>query len=125
MEATRRFLPRPESASLARRFVLSALGGWGQEATDVVALLTSEVVTNVVMHAGPHLPGELLLVGVTRTTVGVRVEVTDGNPGIPVVGHGGADQLSGRGLLFLDALAKAWGVVPNDAGKVVWFEVEA
>ena len=66
MEATRRFLPRPESASLARRFVLSALGGWGQEATDVVALLTSEVVTNVVMHAGPHLPGELLLVGVTR-----------------------------------------------------------
>ena len=125
MEATRRFPPRAESVRLARRFVLSALSGWSQEATDVVVLLTSEVVTNVIRHAGPHLPGEHVLVGVARTADGVRVEVADGHPGMPVVGPGGLDQLSGRGLLCLDAWASAWGVVPNDSGKVVWFEVAA
>lgn len=125
LEVTRRFPPQAESVSTARRFVVSALIGWGEEPTDVVALLTSELVTNVVIHAGPHLPGQEIVVSVTRTHDGVRVHVTDSHPGIPVLRNGGVDQLSGRGLMLLDALAAAWGVVPNDTGKLVWFEVKA
>lgn len=53
----------------------------------------------------------------------VRVEVTDRGVGLPVVGDGRLDGVSGRGLVLLDALSMAWGVIPTGAGKVVWFEV--
>ncbi len=104
--------------------MLSELSDWGVQARDVVALLTSELVTNVIVHTGPHQADEDMLVGVTRTPGGVRVEVTDHHPGVPVVAHRDADELSGRGLLLVDALAGAWGVVAAERGKAVWFEVK-
>ena len=109
--------------SLARRFVVSTLTGWSQEAINVVALLTSELVTNAVIHTGPHRPDEEMVVGVTRSAKGARVEVTDNHLAMPVVGARGFDGISGRGLLLVEALARAWGVVPTESGKVVWFEV--
>jgi hypothetical protein len=30
---------------------------------------------------------------------------------------------SGRGLFLVDAVANAWGVEPDEAGKKVWFEL--
>jgi hypothetical protein len=30
---------------------------------------------------------------------------------------------SGQGLMLVDAVANAWGVEPDDAGKKVWFEL--
>jgi anti-sigma regulatory factor (Ser/Thr protein kinase) len=124
IETTRRFLPRAESVSSARRFVVSALIDWGQEATDTAALLISEVVSNVVTHVGPDRPDKEMIVSLTRRANLVRVEVTDSDRGMPIIGHGHANALSGRGLILLDALASAWGVVPIDSGKVVWFEVK-
>jgi hypothetical protein len=32
---------------------------------------------------------------------------------------------SGQGLMLVDAVANAWGVEPNEAGKKVWFELSA
>lgn len=90
-----------------------------------MSLLASEVATNVVQHAGPHFAGSEMVVVVSTTVGGVRVEVADGHPGVPVVGDGSLDGLSGRGVLLLDALASAWGVIPDSPGKVVWFEVSA
>ena len=110
----------------ARRFIASSLADWDRvpQLEDVV-LLASEVVTNVVIHAGPHGPDDEIVVGVHRTDDLVRVEVTDGHPGFPVVGTGSLARESGRGLLLLDLLSTAWGVVPHGSGKVVWFEVQA
>lgn len=119
IEATGRFQPEARNVAAARRFIVSSLADWDRvpELEDVV-LLASEVVTNVVIHAGPHGPGDEIIVGVHRTDDLVRVEVTDRHPGFPVVGTGSLARASGRGLLLLDLLATAWGVVPNGTGKV-------
>ena len=54
-QAIRVLSPAAESASEARRFVASVLAGWERAAvTDVALLLVSDVVTNSVLHAGPH-----------------------------------------------------------------------
>ncbi len=93
---------------------------------ETVVLLTSEVVSNVVLHAGPHRPNDEIVLCVELTGDLVRVEVTDQHPGTPRIDTAaGSDGLSGRGLLLLDVLASAWGVVPSGTGKVVWFEVQA
>ncbi len=103
------------------------LDGWDRPLqVETVVLLTSEVVSNVVLHAGPHRPTDEAVLCVALTDDLVRVEVTDQHPGTPRIGGAaGSDGLSGRGLLLLDLLASAWGVVPSGRGKVVWFEVQA
>jgi anti-sigma regulatory factor (Ser/Thr protein kinase) len=83
----------------------------GPAGTEVVVLLTSEVVTNAVVHAGTWVD-----VAVRRTDGGVQVEVTDRRKDMPVV----VDN-SGRGLRFVAALSEDWGVIPTVAGKTVWF----
>ncbi len=124
--ATWKFQPRGDSVGSARRFVASALVGWAEASeVAVVVLLTSEVVTNVVVHAGPHGPDEEMVIRLHRSADRVRVEVTDTHPGTPVVGDGALEKGNGRGLLLLESLASTWGVTRNDAGKVVWFEVQA
>lgn len=103
----------------------SSLAEWGEGwATEVTTLLTSEVVTNAVIHAGPHDPTEVMVVTLGMHDGVVRVEVGDRASALPVTQHG-ANGLSGRGLLLLDALASAWGVRPCGCGKVVWFEISA
>lgn len=87
-----------------------------------MVLLTSEVVTNAVLHAGPHPVGEEMVMGVACDRGVIRVEVGDHTSSLPVTRHNG-DESGGRGLPLLDALASAWGVMPRNAGKVVWFEV--
>jgi len=106
--------------------VASALADWGRASeADVIILLTSEVVSNVVVHAGPHGPGQEITVSLRRSADLVRVEVTDCHPGLLVIGDGAVDKAGGRGLLLLDSLASSWGVTRTGQGKVVWFEVQA
>ncbi len=110
----------------ARAFVASSLADWDRVAgLEAVVLLVSEVFTMVVIHAGRHGRGGEIVVGVHRADDLVRVEVSDGHPGFPVVGTGNLDRVSGRGLFLLDMLAHSWGVVSDGPGKVVWFEVQA
>ena len=124
--ATWQFQPRGASIGSARRFVASALVGWaGASETADAVLLTSEVVTNAVVHAGPHGPDDEIVIKVHRCVDLVRVEVTDTHPGVPVVGDGAVDKAGGRGLVLLESLASAWGVTRCGPGKVLWFEVQA
>lgn len=85
---------------------------------ETVELLTSEVVTNAIVHANAA-PSLVVRLGRGR----VRVEVHDQHGDVPV--HRRPDPLasSGRGMEIVDQLAREWGVehVPN--GKRVWFEV--
>lgn len=117
---------KPQSVKVARRLVHSCLPEWLHDLQrDIVVLLTSELVTNAVIHGGPHAAGAELGLEVTLTAGGVRVEVSDGGAGVPAVDGTGRDGLSGRGLLMVQALARQWGVRPELAGKSVWFEVDA
>lgn len=109
---------------MARHEVAAALASWGHpDAAKVAVLLTSEVVTNAVKHAGPFAEDELLHLVLDQTGDLVRVEVTDYGHTLPVAGDGSMDGPSGRGLLLVDAMATRWGVIPNDEGKIIWFEV--
>jgi anti-sigma regulatory factor (Ser/Thr protein kinase) len=96
------------------------LQDWGCDGVaDEVALLTSELVTNAVLHAGT--PIELV---VEERPDAVRVEVRDTSDEVPVRRQVSPDATYGRGLALVEAVARDWGVrqIPDD-GKAVWFEL--
>lgn len=108
------------SVSTARQFVRSQLAGDGRDdVSDVVVLLTSEVVTNAILHAGSPCRIDLRMADGS-----VRVEVTDGSPTPLRPRPVPPDAESGRGLFLLDRLAGHWGSFRRDLGKSVWFDVE-
>jgi anti-sigma regulatory factor (Ser/Thr protein kinase) len=112
--------PTVAAARVGRRFVRERLVGvLGADELDTVELLTSEVVTNAVVHT--RTPTELQVVVWGDR---VRVEVADGSTGPPVKqARLDLTALSGRGLRIVDALSSDWGVDTYDHGKRVWFEV--
>ena len=113
--------PFPASVGAARRFVRDVLMSRMVRTgvVDTVELLTSEVVTNALVHArsAPEL-----LVDVRPDVV--RVEVFDMSADEPVLQPHNPESASGRGIAIVEELAAGWGVelVPED-GKRVWFEV--
>lgn len=113
--------PEASAASRGRRWVVQRVRELGlADLEDTVALLTSEVVTNAVLHAGT--PAE---VSVRTDGAGVRVEVVDGSTTPPLRRLGySRTSTTGRGCLLLDRLATRWGWAPLSDGKVTWFVVE-
>ncbi|OHV42905.1 SpoIIE family protein phosphatase [Pseudofrankia sp. BMG5.36] len=131
--------PAAESPRSARRFLLSALRGRIDEDTlDSALLLVTELVTNVVVHAGTPAtvdvtaisPGELAVrvhdlhpvrIGSSRRGAG------DGQAGGQEGGLGesglGGLREDGRGLALVDALASSWGTEHGAGGKTVWFRL--
>jgi len=109
----------PASAAVARRFVRDVLDAWGAgEFEDAAVLLTSELVTNALLHA--RSPAELHV----RLAGGrLRVGVSDRTPVLPVRKRYGKEAATGRGLLLVETLASAWGTDRNGDGKEVWFEL--
>jgi anti-sigma regulatory factor (Ser/Thr protein kinase) len=124
IEATVTVIATADHVADARHFVSARLVNWGLErVTDTAVLLTSEVVSNAILHAGPHRSGAGLTLHLHCDSAMVRVEVADWSTNVPVLGDMAIDGLSGRGLLLLDALASCWGSTPNRDGKSVWFEI--
>ena len=112
---------QPQSAAEARRAVARLLAEVGLErAADTAVLLTSEVVTNAILHARTNV---VVVVLVDPPTV--RVEVSDDAGQYPEVLRADEQATSGRGMMLVDTLATAWGIRPGDGGKCVWFEVAA
>ena len=108
------------SVTEARRFVIDALKRWGfGELADTAALLTSEVVTNAVLHA--RTPVDVL---VRRRRDGVTVEVSDGSRVRPVGRRTTPQSTTGRGLALLDRLASTWEVKVRSDGKTVRFTLK-
>jgi anti-sigma regulatory factor (Ser/Thr protein kinase) len=85
---------------------------------ETARLLTSELATNAVVHAGSGF--ELAIAESAGT---VRIEVSDRNGRMPEPRP--ADQVAphGRGLQLIARLAASWGVVASPEGKTVWFEL--
>jgi len=113
--------PHPTSVGAARRFVRDVLMSRqvADPVVDTVELLTSEVVTNAIIHGRS---GPLLAVQIKERCV--RVAVGDVSPDLPVRRLGRLDDVSGRGVVIIDELASAWGVERERNGaKRVWFEV--
>ena len=92
--------------------------GFATEIIDDAVLLTSEAVTNAVVHAGTPID-----VVVTVDAAMARIEVHDRQPDLPVVRDPDPDAASGRGLRVIEAMAEAWGVQPTGDGTCLWFEL--
>jgi anti-sigma regulatory factor (Ser/Thr protein kinase) len=105
------------AAGVARGVVRRQLESWGlDDLLDTAVLLTSEVVTNVIVHtaSAPAL-------GLARDGAGVRVTVVDGSPVPPRRRWHSPTATTGRGMQLLQDLADEWGWDPVGDGKAVWF----
>ncbi|MFG2359886.1 ATP-binding protein [Streptomyces sp. NPDC048521] len=115
----------PAAVRTARRVVGDLLTTWGvpRDVRDDVVLVTSELVTNALVHAG----GERIVCRLHGTAERVRVEVEDqdGGPAVPAAGRPGPDDQHGRGLFLVEALSRDWGVtpLPGRSARAVWAEL--
>lgn len=109
------------SVPSARRFVEQTLRRWGLDNLAwSAALLVSELATNACLHARTQL-----VVTLSRTLDGVRLEVQDGSSVVPRMRRYAEEATTGRGLRLIADLARRWGVDQVVGGKVVWAELAA
>jgi serine phosphatase RsbU (regulator of sigma subunit)/anti-sigma regulatory factor (Ser/Thr protein kinase) len=125
------YRPEPAAVAAARKFVRETLQDWldtrpappDTELVDDAVLLTSELVTNAVVHAGTQVQVTCKL-----AASAVEVVVRDSHPArmVPGPAHDDsipAERTHGRGLLLPSALASAWGVSYGAEAKAVWFRM--
>ena len=113
--------PTARSVPQARQHVTATLHRWNLDIlAETARLLTSELVTNAVLHA--RTPMTLTL---EETDSGLRVSVSDGSPVPPALRRHSVTATTGRGLQLLDQLADAWSVDDSNGGKTVWFTLNA
>ena len=109
--------PEPRNVGVARRFVRDHVVDLAPATTDTLLLLTSELVTNAVVHA--------------RTPVDVGIVVTDEDVIVTVhdLDLGRREERvherdGGRGLAIVQALSVAAGQLPHaGGGKTAWFRL--
>jgi anti-sigma regulatory factor (Ser/Thr protein kinase) len=112
----------PESVPIARFHVRAALGfhHLGEYSDDTV-LITSELVTNAIRHAGED---PALTIGVTIARLSdpaaVAVLVSDSSPDGPIIRQASGTSERGRGLQVVEALSVCWGWHPEPGGKVIY-----
>jgi DNA-binding NarL/FixJ family response regulator len=112
------FANEPKAVRAARTFVAAAMRDLMCEGVlDTVVLLTSELVTNALLH-GSGAP-QVVVQALPAT---LRVDVHDESTTWPR--RRSPDEGGGRGLHLLDSLASDWGVESRPGGKAVWFTVE-
>jgi anti-sigma regulatory factor (Ser/Thr protein kinase) len=110
--------PVVESTPVARHWIAAHLRDLPPEVVECAGLLTSELVTNAVLHAGTPLCVTLhILPG------RIRIDVADGDTSLPSIKDYGREAATGRGLTLFKTLASNWGVQPVEGGKIVWFEL--
>jgi hypothetical protein len=104
----------------ARRWATDTVTEEGHVAmAPVVALLVSELTSNVLLHAG----GDHFSVEVSDRAH-LEIRVCDGSSSLPHLHPFTMGNAGGRGLAIVNALADAWGVETRSLGKCVWFRLD-
>ncbi|MEO3806662.1 ATP-binding protein [Nonomuraea sp. B1E8] len=114
------------SVPLLRRFVGDTLTVAQHQSVDGAQLVTSELVTNAVVHSRSGWPGGLVTTDVIAFGDGLaRIEVTDeGGTTLPRPRDPDDGDCHGRGLRLVEQLAQQWGVRLDARGwKTVWADV--
>jgi hypothetical protein len=116
-----------DAAGRSRAFVEPLVRSWKRDSLGYdAALLTTELVTNAVLHSQSDL-----VLALRPIANGIRIEVTDLCPSaLPHMApqRAGASSLpalgqSGRGLQVVSELAARWGVDSTQGTKTVWAEL--
>ncbi|HET6794439.1 MAG TPA: ATP-binding protein [Acidimicrobiales bacterium] len=110
--------PEPRSVGQARQWVADRVGPVAPEVAEALALLTTELVTNGVLHARTPLE-----VGIIRHEAEILVSVGDGNAVPPEHQPYSEDRTGGRGMLLVREMSHRWGITSHEHGKSVWFTV--
>jgi DNA-binding NarL/FixJ family response regulator len=108
------------SVATARRFVSQQVTDWqAQQILADAVLVTSELTTNAITHAGSSCRIRLSL-----TPAALRIDVIDVGSGTPEPQLADLTSEHGRGLGMVAAVAAAWGTetLPGE-GKLVWAEL--
>jgi two-component sensor histidine kinase len=109
--------PLPRVVQTARQFVRQHLPPVSADTLDTVLLLTSELVTNAVIHARTAIE-----VGISVTSSAVLITVHDEDLGRAPMAIPGRE--GGRGLELVRALAEDTATEHHaGAGKTVWFRL--
>lgn len=110
--------PVPASVGVARTFVGRTLAEADPADRDTALLLTSELVTNAILHARTPVQ-----VGITveddQALVCVADRVSDSADLVPQ--EQSRTRPGGRGLALVAELSHRWGTTRHAGGKVVWF----
>jgi serine/threonine-protein kinase RsbW len=124
LKGKRVFAGRPDQVGAARRFVAAALDP-NMAGYDAACLLTSEAVTNAVLHSASGGEGGSLLVAWSVRGGRLRVEIhDDGGPVEPRRRVHHIESVTGRGLDLFEALSSGWGFDGGPEGRTVWFELD-
>jgi anti-sigma regulatory factor (Ser/Thr protein kinase) len=112
--------PHPIAVRGAREWVRAQLESWGldEEIAESTVMCVSELVTNVVQHAGTS--ARLTLELAERLLV--TVEDT-GTWSAPRAGREDHSAVHGRGLALVGAVSDAMGHARGADGSTVWFEM--
>ena len=102
-----------------RTQVVDLAAGWGFAELEDLEVVTSELVTNAIVHAASASVVEVRLVGGDC----IEVSVSDTDPEPPVKRIPYEQHTRGLWLHIVDALCEEWGVRQADAGKTVWARV--
>jgi anti-sigma regulatory factor (Ser/Thr protein kinase) len=116
-----------EAACTARELLTEMLGGSTSEPTlHDLHLLTTELVTNAVLHAGAGESDKIAL-SVDGSGERLRVSVTDsGALGTPEVQDLDLEVPGGMGLFLVEQISSRWGYERlGDGANRVWFELAA
>jgi anti-sigma regulatory factor (Ser/Thr protein kinase) len=119
------------SVPLARHLTIELLNRWDLSTHgDLAMLLTSELVTNALLHAGSGLSLTVAVAeGALEIAVGDHDHLSSASvkANLPRFGDGHDEVIAegGRGLLLIDSLTEDWGVDEGAHEKRVWARVSA
>jgi anti-sigma regulatory factor (Ser/Thr protein kinase) len=115
-------LPHSANVPAARHIAVELLKAWqAPHDHDDVALLVTELVTNVI----DHVDGEAAFTLELALAGGwLQIAVADGSSVRPVVRELDSDNPRGRGLRLIQALADRWGIEDHHDGKRVWLTLQ-
>lgn len=119
---------KPAAVGSARDFVRRLIASAAELPpvdSDAATLLTSELVTNAIVHSDSGRPGGTVTIVAIGVPDGLLVEVIDeGSADAPVV-KSDLFAADGRGLFLVQQLAAQWGYLRDPAGTTVWFHLPA
>ncbi|PZG21912.1 ATP-binding protein [Micromonospora craterilacus] len=116
-----RLEPVATACRRARELVADACARWNlPEAVGPASVVLSELVGNVVRHAGTPMQ-----VTVTLRRPWLHLTVLDGSRAAAQPGEADQRDEGGRGLLLVRQLAERWGSAPAGDGKAVWATLPA
>jgi hypothetical protein len=89
------------------------------------ALVTSELLSNAILHARP-LPDACIRVSWILSATAVEIIVSDGGSATrPRAARPSLSSIGGRGLGIVEHLCSSWGVRTDERGTTVWAVVPA